>query len=84
MFAHDGAALLDVVTTPDALEVPTHITVAESKGFALSLSKVALEGGIGELVNIARLNLRNIPRRWPRPGRTIVPELSNLCLSEEL
>jgi pyruvate dehydrogenase (quinone) len=62
VFAHDGPALLDVVTTPDALEVPTHITVAESKGFALSLSKIALEGGIGELVNMARLNLRNIPR----------------------
>jgi pyruvate dehydrogenase (quinone) len=62
VFAHDGPALLDVVTTPDALEVPSHITVAESKGFALSLSKLALEGGIGELVNMARLNLRNIPR----------------------
>jgi pyruvate dehydrogenase (quinone) len=62
VFAHDGPALLDVVTTPDALEVPTHITVAESKGFALSLTKIALEGGIGELVNMARLNLRNIPR----------------------
>jgi pyruvate dehydrogenase (quinone) len=62
VFAHDGPALLDVVITPDALEVPTHITVAESKGFALSLSKLALEGGIGELVNMARLNLRNIPR----------------------
>ncbi len=62
VFAHDGPALLDVVTTPDALEVPSHITVAESKGFALSLTKIALEGGIGELVNMARLNLRNIPR----------------------
>jgi pyruvate dehydrogenase (quinone) len=62
VFAHEGPALLDVVTTPDALEVPTHITVEESKGFALSLSKIMLEGGIGELVNMARLNLRNIPR----------------------
>ena len=62
VFAHDGPALLDVVTTPDALEVPTHITLAESKGFALSLGKLALEGGIGELINMARLNLRNIPR----------------------
>jgi pyruvate dehydrogenase (quinone) len=62
VFAHDGPALLDVVTTPDALEVPTHITVEESKGFALSLGKLMLEGGIGELVSMARLNLRNIPR----------------------
>ena len=62
VFAHDGPALLDVVTTADALEVPTHITVEESKGFALSLGKLVLEGGIGDAVNLARLNLRNIPR----------------------
>ena len=62
MFAHDGPALLDVVTTPDALEVPSHITVEESKGFALSLGKLVLDGGIGEALSMARLNLRNIPR----------------------
>jgi len=62
VFAHEGPALLDVVTTPDALEVPTHITVEEARGFALSLGKIVLDGGIGEAVNMARLNLRNIPR----------------------
>jgi pyruvate dehydrogenase (quinone) len=62
VFAHDGPALLDAVTTPDALEVPTHITVEEAKGFALSLGKVVLDGGIGEALHMARLNLRNIPR----------------------
>ena len=62
VFDYDGPALLDVVTTPDALEVPTHITVAESKGLTLALGKIAFEGGVGELLNLARLNLRNIPR----------------------
>jgi pyruvate dehydrogenase (quinone) len=62
VFSHDGPALLDVVTTPDALEVPTHITVEEAKGFALSLGKIVLNGGLGEIANVARLNLRNIPR----------------------
>jgi pyruvate dehydrogenase (quinone) len=62
VFAQDGPALLDVVTTADALEVPSHITVAEAKGFALSLGKVVLEGGIGEALHLARVNLRNIPR----------------------
>jgi pyruvate dehydrogenase (quinone) len=61
VFSHDGPALLDVVTTPDALEVPTHLTVEEAKGFALSVGKIVLNGGIGELVNVARLNVRNIP-----------------------
>jgi len=62
VFAHDGPALLDVVTTPDALEVPTHITEEEARGFALSLGKTVLSGGVGELANLARLNVRNIPR----------------------
>jgi pyruvate dehydrogenase (quinone) len=62
VFAHNGPAMLDVVTTPDALEVPTHITVEDAKGFALSLGKIVLSGGIGEVANLARLNVRNIPR----------------------
>ncbi len=52
----------NVVTTADALEVPSHITVEEAKGFALSLGKVVLTGGVGEVASLARLNVRNIPR----------------------
>lgn len=59
--AHDGPALLDVVTTPDALEVPTHLTAAEARGFALSLGRTVLDGGVGRVVELARQNLRNIP-----------------------
>jgi pyruvate dehydrogenase (quinone) len=62
VFAHDGPALLDVVTTSDALEVPSHITFEEAKGFALSLGKIVLGGGVGEVFNLARTNVRNIPR----------------------
>jgi thiamine pyrophosphate-dependent acetolactate synthase large subunit-like protein len=62
VFAHDGPALLDVVTTADALEVPSHITAREARDFALSLGKVVLTGGVGEVANLARLNVRNIPR----------------------
>ena len=62
VLGHDGPALLDVVTTPDALEVPTHVTAAEAKGFALSLGKIVLDGGVGQVAELARLNLRNIPR----------------------
>ncbi len=62
VLAHDGPALLDVVTTPDALEVPSHLTLEEARGFALGLGKLVLSGGVGEVANLARLNLRNIPR----------------------
>lgn len=62
IFSFDGPALLDVVTDPDALEVPSHITAAEAKGFALSMGKIVLGGGLGEALSMARGNLRNIPR----------------------
>jgi pyruvate dehydrogenase (quinone) len=61
VFAHDGPALLDVVTTSDALEVPSHVREEDARGFALALGTMVLTGGVGEVLNIARLNVRNIP-----------------------
>jgi pyruvate dehydrogenase (quinone) len=54
--AHPGPVLVDVVTDPNALSIPPHITTAQLKGFALAASKV------GKTVELARSNLRNIPR----------------------
>ena len=59
---HDGPALLDVVTDPDALSLPPHLTREEAVGFALGVGKTVLSGGIGDMISLARTNLRNIPR----------------------
>jgi pyruvate dehydrogenase (quinone) len=59
--AHPGPALVDLVTDPDALSIPPHITAAQVKGFALGAGKVVLDGGVGKMVELARANLRNIP-----------------------
>ena len=59
--AHPGPALVDLVTDPDALSLPPHITAAQVKGFALGAGKVVLEGGVGRMVDLARANLRDIP-----------------------
>ena len=59
---HDGPALLDVVTDPNALSIPPHITAEEAKGFALSMGRTVLGGGVGGMLELARTNLRNIPR----------------------
>ncbi|MBB4697592.1 pyruvate dehydrogenase [Paractinoplanes abujensis] len=59
---HDGPALLDVVTDPDALEIPPHITKEEAAGFALAAGRSVLSGGVGQMLHLARTNLRNIPR----------------------
>jgi pyruvate dehydrogenase (quinone) len=61
-FAHPGPALVDLVTDPNALSIPPHITTAQVKGFALAAGKLVLDGGVGRMVDLARANVRNIPR----------------------
>jgi len=60
--ARRGPALVDLVTDPDALSIPPHITAEQIRGFALGAGKVVLDGGVGKMVELARANLRNIPR----------------------
>ncbi|MGP3969235.1 pyruvate dehydrogenase [Streptomyces sp. 6N223] len=61
-FRHKGPALVDVVTDPNALSIPPKIRAEMVTGFALSASKVVLAGGVGRMVQMARSNLRNVPR----------------------
>ncbi|WP_156725406.1 pyruvate dehydrogenase [Streptomyces apocyni] len=61
-FKHQGPALVDVVTDPNALSIPPKIKSEMVTGFALSASKIVLNGGVGRMVQLARSNLRNIPR----------------------
>ncbi|PZG18941.1 pyruvate dehydrogenase [Nonomuraea aridisoli] len=61
--AHDGPALLDVVTDPNALAMPPRVTGRQLAGFATTTSKIVLTGGVGRMIQIARSNLRNIPIR---------------------
>lgn len=61
-FRHKGPALVDIVTDPNALSIPPKISAEMVTGFALSASKVVLDGGVGRMVQMARSNLRNVPR----------------------
>jgi pyruvate dehydrogenase (quinone) len=61
-FKHKGPALVDVVTDPNALSIPPKISAEMVTGFALSASKIVLDGGVGRMVQMARTNLRNVPR----------------------
>ncbi|MET8403626.1 pyruvate dehydrogenase [Streptomyces sp900116325] len=61
-FSHDGPALVDVVTDPNALAIPPKITSEQISGFALSASRTVLSGGVGRMIQLARANLRNVPR----------------------
>ncbi|TSB21087.1 pyruvate dehydrogenase [Streptomyces sp. NBC_01525] len=61
-FAHQGPALVDVVTDPNALSIPPKVSAEMVSGFALSAGKIVLDGGVGRMLQMARSNLRNIPR----------------------
>ena len=61
-FRHKGPALVDVVTDPNALSIPPKIKADMVTGFALSASKIVLDGGVGRMLQMARSNLRNVPR----------------------
>jgi pyruvate dehydrogenase (quinone) len=61
-FAHPGPALVELITDPNALSIPPKITGEQVKGFALAMTRTVLNGGAGEVVSMARSNLRNIPR----------------------
>jgi pyruvate dehydrogenase (quinone) len=60
--ASDGPALIDVRTDPNALSLPPHISATQVKGFALAATRTVLDGGVGKMIDLARANLRNIPR----------------------
>ncbi|MER7958028.1 pyruvate dehydrogenase [Streptomyces sp. NPDC096030] len=61
-FRHKGPALVDIVTDPNALSIPPKISREMVSGFALSASKIVLDGGVGRMLQLARSNLRNVPR----------------------
>ncbi|MEW2503013.1 pyruvate dehydrogenase [Amycolatopsis sp. NPDC047767] len=60
-FVHPGPAVVELVTDPNALSIPPHITGAQVRGFALGASKTVLNGGVGKMIELARTNLRNTP-----------------------
>ncbi len=60
--AYDGPCLVDLVTDPNALSIPPHISGEQVKGFAFSAGRTVLDGGVGKMLDLARANLRNVPR----------------------
>ncbi|MFC0550224.1 pyruvate dehydrogenase [Planotetraspora thailandica] len=57
-----GPVVVDVLTDPNALSMPPKIRKEQVKGFALAMTKLVLAGEADEVVNMARSNLRNLPR----------------------
>ncbi|WP_285724490.1 ubiquinone-dependent pyruvate dehydrogenase [Psychromicrobium xiongbiense] len=59
-FAHDGPAVIDVVTERQELSIPPAITAEQVKGFALYALRTVMSGKGDELIDLARSNARQI------------------------
>ena len=60
--AYDGPALIDVVTDPNALSLPPTLTFEQLLGFSKAATRTVFDGGVGQMLTMAKSNLRNIPR----------------------
>ncbi|OOG61624.1 pyruvate oxidase [Rhodanobacter sp. B04] len=56
-FAHDGPALVDVVTNRQELSMPPKIQLEQMKGFSLWALRTVMNGRGDELIELARSNL---------------------------
>ena len=57
VLAHDGPALLDVVTPPQELSMPPSIGVEQATGFGLWIARAVINGRGTELLDIVRTNV---------------------------
>jgi pyruvate dehydrogenase (quinone) len=57
---NSGPALIDVVTDPNALSMPPHITADQVEGFGVAMMKLVLSGQIDEVVDTVDANIRQV------------------------
>jgi pyruvate dehydrogenase (quinone) len=56
--AHDGPALVDVVSARQELVMPPKTTIGEAYNFGLFMMTAVLDGRANQLVDLAKVNLR--------------------------
>jgi len=57
-FAHEGPALINIFTDPDALAMPPKVTFDQVRGFATSMGKLMLNGQVAEVIDTAKSNMK--------------------------
>lgn len=57
-FAHDGPALVNIYTDPDALAMPPKVEFDQMKGFATSMGKLMLNGQAADAIDTAKSNIK--------------------------
>ncbi len=59
-FAHDGPALVNVVTERQEVTIPPAVSAAQVKGFTLYALRSVMSGRGDEIIDLARANLRQV------------------------
>lgn len=56
--AHDGPALVNIFTDPDALAMPPKVEFDQVKGFATTMGKLMLNGQAADVIDTAKSNMK--------------------------
>ncbi len=59
-FAHNGPALVNVMTDPNALAMPPKTEFDQIRGFAISMTKLMLNGKMDEVIDTIKSNYKHI------------------------
>src|ERR1700743_2906340 len=59
-FAHNGPALINITTDPNALAMPPKVEFEQVKGMALSMSKLILNGRMDEVLDTVKANYKHL------------------------
>ena len=57
-FKHNGPAIINIFTDPNALAMPPTLTFEQVKGYAQSMAKLMLNGKFGEIVDTTKSDLK--------------------------
>lgn len=57
-FAHNGPALVNIFTDPDALAMPPKVEFSQMKGFATTMGKLMLNGQAADAIDTAKSNMK--------------------------
>lgn len=63
-FHHDGPAVINIFTDPDALAMPPHVTLDQVKGFATSMAKMTFTGRTAEAIESASSDVKYLKELW--------------------
>jgi pyruvate dehydrogenase (quinone) len=59
-FEHDGPALINIFTDPNALAMPPEIEFKQVKGMAISMTKLMLNGRMDEVLDTVKSNYKHL------------------------